>query len=193
MTVSLGFYCFAIAFALAQLEIQIEGPHGWAERLPTWRSQSAPVLRWAGKPITGQHVFLRVLILLFMHLPQMHSGFSLEGEAETLSLFSLLAVFWDFLWFVCNSHFGLARFRRGQVWWFQSWILGLPTCYFSGVIASLLIYLAPGLRPGAPPWQDRVGRWAVVLVVFAVPTLLTLAAASLASRRKVAVPKPSNR
>ena len=45
MTVAMGLYFFAIAFVLAQLEIQIEGPHGWAEKLPTWRWQTPAVLR----------------------------------------------------------------------------------------------------------------------------------------------------
>ena len=37
MTLVMGAYFFFIAFILAHLEIQIEGPHGWAEKLPTWR------------------------------------------------------------------------------------------------------------------------------------------------------------
>ena len=186
MTISMGLYFFAIAFVLAQLEIQIEGPHGWAERLPTWRWQTPGVLRWAGKPITGYHVFLMTFILLFVHLPMVYLGFSLEREAELLSLFFLLAVFWDFLWFVCNPHFGLARFRPAHVWWFKSWLLGLPSSYFVGVSLSLGIYLAAGLLPGMAAWPERLGRWAIVFAVFLVPTLVTVAATTLASRRKVA-------
>jgi len=30
-------YFYIIAIFLAILEIQIEGKHGWAEKLPTWR------------------------------------------------------------------------------------------------------------------------------------------------------------
>ena len=187
MTVAMGLYFFVIAFVLAQLEIQIEGAHGWAERLPTWRWQTPGVLRWAGKPITGYHVFLMTFILLFVHLPVVYLGFSLEREAELLSLFFLLAVFWDFLWFVCNPHFGLARFRPDHVWWFKSWLLGLPSSYFVGVGLSLGIYLVAGLLPGAAAWPERLGRWGVVFAVFLVPTLVTIAATSVASRRKVAL------
>lgn len=189
MTVALGLYFFGIAFVLAQLEIQIEGAHGWAERLPTWRWQSDAVLRWAGKPITGYHVFLLAFILLLIHLPQMHTGFSLEKEAETMSLFFLFANFWDFLWFVCNPHYGLARFKAGQVWWFKSWFLGLPIPYYQGLILSLVIYLAPAWRSSPAPWQDRLVPWATVLGVLLVPTLLTVAVVSLAPRRKVALGK----
>ena len=83
MTPAIGLYFFAIAFVLAQLEIQIEGAHGWAEKLPTWRWQTPAVLRWAGKPITGYHVFLLLFILLFMHLPMMYVGFWFQREAAS--------------------------------------------------------------------------------------------------------------
>jgi hypothetical protein len=186
MTVSVGLYFFAIALVLAHLEIQIEGPHGWAERLPTWRWQTPAVLRWAGKPITGYHVFLLLFILLFLHLPMMYVGFSLEREAELLALFGLLAVFWDFLWFVCNPHFGLARLRAGEVWWFKSWMLGLPAGYFVGLVLSLFVYVGAGPLTGDPRWADRISRWAAVFAAFLIPTLVTMAMVVLAPYRRAA-------
>ena len=186
MTMTIGLYFFVIALVLALLEIQIEGPHGWAEKLPTWRWQSAGVLRWAGKPITGYHVFLLLFILLFIHLPTAYMGFTLEREAELLSLFFMLAVFWDFLWFVCNPHFGLVRFRPGQIWWFKSWMLKLPVPYFMGLAVSLLIYVSAGLVPGSLSWIDRVSRWALVFTAFLVPTLVTVSAMALSSHRRIA-------
>jgi hypothetical protein len=192
MTIPMGLYFFAIAFVLAQLEIQIEGPHGWAEKLPTWRWQTPGVLRWAGKPVTGYHVFLLLFILLFVHLPLMYLGWTVEREAELLSLFFLLAVFWDFLWFVCNPHFGLARFRPGQVWWFKSWLLGLPASYFSGLLLSMLVYGAGGLAVGSISWAERAARWGTVFVVFLAPTLLTVAAvSSLSARRRAVATEPA--
>jgi hypothetical protein len=186
MTVPMGLYFFAIALVLALLEIQIEGAHGWAEKLPTWRWQPPAVLRWAGKPITGYHVFLLLFILLFVHLPIMYVGFSLEREAELLSLFFLLAVFWDFLWFVCNPHFGLAGFRADRVWWFKSWLLGLPASYFAGLGLSLLAYIGPGLLPSGASWAERLSRWAVVFVVFLLATL-AMVLTSISLRRKLAL------
>ena len=191
MTVAMGLYFFAIAFVLAQLEIQIEGPHGWAEKLPTWRWQTPAVLRWAGKPITGYHVFLLLFILLFVHLPLIYLGWTVEREAELLSLFFLLAVFWDFLWFVCNPHFGLARFRPGQVWWFKSWLLGLPGTYYTGLLLSILAYVAGGLHAGGISLTERAARWGTVFVVFLAPTLLIVAAVGVMSaRRRPVAPEP---
>jgi hypothetical protein len=184
MTVSVGLYFFVIALVLAQLEIQIEGAHGWAAKLPTWRWQTPGVLRWAGKPITGYHVFLLLFILLFIHLPMLYVGFSFEREAELLALFALLAVFWDFLWFVCNPHFGLARFRAGEVWWFKSWMLGFPAGYFAGLGLSLLVYVSAGVLAGGQTWTEPAGRWAIVFASFLIPTLITIAAVLLAPYRK---------
>lgn len=73
--------------------------------------------RWFGKPVTGYHVCLVTLILLFLHVPQLYGG-SWEREADLLAIFFLLTATWDFLWFACKRHFGVRRFRKGQIWWF---------------------------------------------------------------------------
>lgn len=185
MTWFMGLYLFALAAVLAQLEIQIEGPHGWAEKLPTWRWDSAAVLKWAGKPITGYHVYLLAFILLFMHFPMVTQGWSAEKEAETMSLFFLLAVFWDFLWFVCNPHFGLARFNAEKVWWFKKWLLGVPATYFQGLALSLAAYAAPLLLPGnSLGWSERAIRWGSVFAVLLIGTLIVVGAHA---RRRVPV------
>ena len=63
MTLAMGAYFFLIALILAHLEIQIEGPHGWAQKLPTWRFYQvfgmtetggfATVLRWKDHLTSG--------------------------------------------------------------------------------------------------------------------------------------------
>ena len=150
MTLAIGAYFFCIAFILAHLEIQIEGPHGWAEKLPTWRWDSPRVRRWFGKPVTGYHLCLVTFILLLVHLPQFHGG-SWEREADLLAMFFLLTVTWDFLWFACNRHYGVARFRKGQIWWFPAWALGVPQPYLLAITLSLVC------RPRAGPLDGSVG------------------------------------
>jgi hypothetical protein len=125
MTLAIGAYFVLIAFALAHLEIQIEGPHGWAANLPTWRWDGPAVRRWLGKPVTGYHLWLMTIVLPFLHVPQFYGG-SWEREANLLAMFFLLTVTWDVRWFGCNRHFGMARFRKGEVWWFPTWTLGVP-------------------------------------------------------------------
>jgi len=185
MTVAMGVYLFGLAWVLAQLEIQIEGPHGWAEKLPTWRLDSPAVLKWAGKPITGYHFYLLTFIILFMHFPMITQGWSMQKEGETMSLFFLLAVFWDFLWFVCNPHFGLARFNAGKVWWFKQWFLGVPLTYFQGLALSIAFYALPGLLPGnALGWTERAFHWGSVFAVLLIGTLVMV---GIHARRRVAV------
>jgi hypothetical protein len=165
-----GVYFFAIAFSLAMLEIQIEGPHGWAAKLPTWRWEPSFMKR-AGRPVTGYHLWLTVFMLLLLHLPQGYLGFSWEREAELLSLFLLLAVVWDFLWFAFNPHFGLARFNREHVWWFRNWVWRVPADYLLGLVGSAAAFLVTSLlRAGLP---ERALQWGV----FAGSMLLLTASA----------------
>ncbi|HYB69139.1 MAG TPA: hypothetical protein VEH80_00630 [Candidatus Bathyarchaeia archaeon] len=185
MNLAIGAYFFLIAFVLAHLEIQIEGPHGWAEKLPTWRWDSPAIRRWFGKPVTGYHLCLVTCILLFLHVPQFYGG-SWEREADLLAMFFLLTVTWDFLWFACNRHFGVARFRKGQVWWFPTWALGVPREYFVGIALSFGAALAPALSTGA--WADRAESWALVvgesLILTLVVTAFTLGPRRRASTRR---------
>jgi len=181
MTLVLGAYFFVIALVLAHLEIQIEGPHGWAEKLPTWRWDGPAIRRWFGKPVTGYHLCLVTCILLFLHVPQFYEG-SWEREADLLAMFFFLAVTWDFLWFACNRHFGVARFRKGQVWWFPAWVLGVPREYCVGLTLSLCAALAPALWTGA--WADRGQRWGLILGELLALTI-AVTAFTLRPRRRV--------
>ena len=48
-------YIALLALFFAQVEIQIEGPTGWAANLPTWRVEQYWWLDWfwGGRPLTG--------------------------------------------------------------------------------------------------------------------------------------------
>jgi hypothetical protein len=189
MNLALGAYFFCIAFILAHLEIQIEGPHGWAEKLPTWRWDSPRIRRWFGKPVTGYHLCLVTFILLLLHLPQFHGG-SWDREADLLAMFFLLTVIWDFLWFACNRHYGVARFRKGQIWWFPAWALGVPQPYLLAITLSLGSALAPALWTGA--WAERALAWSIVagelLALTAIVTLFTLRPRRRALPREITGP-----
>ncbi len=164
-----GLYYFLLALVLALLEIQIEGPHGWAVKLPTWRWQSARVLRWVGKPVTGYHVCMISFILLSLHLPLVYTGWSWARHAEILSFFFLISVFWDFQWFLLNPHFGWARFRPGIVWWFPRWWGGFPADYSLGLAASLALFLTSKAS------LSKVATWGLSVLEFGVLTLLSYA------------------
>lgn len=178
-TLSADLYVACLGTVLAVLEVQIEGPHGWAEKLPTWRP-SGPVARAAarafgGKPITGYHLVLVLFLLMCLHLPASFAGpgWTLRDEAWALSRFFLLSVFWDFQWFVLNPHFGLARFNGDTVWWHRRWLFGrLPADYVFGVLIAALL---------SAPWPRDL---AVGLGVFAAQTLVVTAVGEALWRKR---------
>jgi hypothetical protein len=147
------------AFGLACIEIEIEGGHGWAERLPTWYLKRGRVGRVYGfvmghRPLTGYHVFAFTIPLVILHLP---FGFGLDwswsAELAQLAIFFALAVIWDYIWFVNNPAYTVRRFRRENVWWFQvPWVWRFPLDYYVGIATSIALAGAAALvaADGAP-------------------------------------------
>jgi hypothetical protein len=181
MSLWIGAYFFLIALALAHLEIQIEGPHGWAEMLPTRRWDGPAIRRWIGRPVTGYHLCLSMVLLLFLHVPQLYGG-TWEREADLLAIFFLLTVTWDFLWFACNRHFGVARFRKGEVWWFPTWAFGVPRPYLTALAFSFAAAIAPALWTGGA-WIPRARDWALVLAEVLVLTMAVVVVTHALRRR----------
>lgn len=132
------------AFIFAKLEIEIEGPHGWAEKLPTWRVENHTLLDWffGGRPLTGYHTWAFALILFCFHLPFFWSpgSWSMRGELQALAAYTAFWIVEDFLWFVFNPHYGWRKFRRDSVWWHKRWLLRLPLDYWlmTGIVVALL-------------------------------------------------------
>ena len=72
-----GLYVFALCHALGRVEIHIEGAHGWAVNLPTWRWGPPWWLKLTnGKELTGYHVWITVFLIGMFHLPLVLAGFS---------------------------------------------------------------------------------------------------------------------
>src|SRR3954467_1930595 len=113
-------FLFGYALLFALVEIEIEGPHGWAERLPTWFRVRTPAARFyglfmRGKPLTGYHAVMFVLPLWSFHIGFFAGvSWSWAAEAATLAAYLAWAVVWDLLWFLLNPRFGWARFRKGS-------------------------------------------------------------------------------
>jgi hypothetical protein len=152
--------------------VQIEGPNGWAKNLPTWRVQPSwlkPLL--GARPLTGYHLALNILLILFLHLPQVMSGWSFAREILILMLFFYLTATWDYLWFILNPHYGLQRHRAGEVWWFRHWFAGFPLDYYYAVVVGFGIRLIPFFI-GREAFSYGVMRAAVPLVVMIVLSAL---------------------
>jgi hypothetical protein len=167
---------YALLFALA--EIEIEGEHGWAERLPTWFRVTTPVARLfglvlRGKPLTGYHAVMFVLPLWSFHIGFFAGGvpWSWPAEAATLSAYLVWVVTWDLLWFLLNPRYGWARFRKGEIWWHsRTWIGRFPVDYWGGLVVSLAIAAAARLATGD---FGVLARQVLLVAGFTALTLLT--------------------
>jgi len=148
-------YFWLIGFFLAILEIQIEGKHGWAEKLPTWRPKPGSKLEKlfkklvAERELTGYHTVLMIFLLLFAHLPFIWNwSWSIYAELELLAIYMMFVVFWDFLWFVLNPAYSLRTFGRQTVWWHKKWWGKFPKDYYTTILIGLLLLLPEALNSG---------------------------------------------
>jgi hypothetical protein len=132
------------AFAIAKLEIQIEGKYGWAEKLPTWRIHNKwTQLLWGKQPYTGYHFWLLWSVLLFLHLPffALPSFWSFTNEAVLLANFFLAVLLEDFFWFWLNPDFGLGKFNPTHAPWHTDWKFRMPLLYLKLAVLIAGFYI----------------------------------------------------
>lgn len=160
---------------MAVLEIQIEGKYGWAEKLPTRRPDSSKwyskiyKLIMCGKDLTGYHLSVLTLVLIFFHYPYFTvQAWDWSLELKTLSFFFLVSIVWDFLWFVLNPHYGLRRFKPEYIWWHKKWFLFMPIDYYLALIISALFYLRFSLS-----WI-LFQEWLFIVALFLLLTLIVI-------------------
>jgi hypothetical protein len=173
-------FLFGYALLFAAVEIEIEGEHGWAERLPTWYRVTPIYARlyglfMRGKPLTGYHAVMFVLPLWSFHI-----GFfggvpwSWAAEAGTLAAYMSWVVVWDLLWFVLNPRYGWRRFRKGQVWWHgRTWVGRFPIDYVASWTTSLAVAASAGVTAGVGGGLGVLGRHVALLDGFVALTALT--------------------
>jgi hypothetical protein len=136
------FWVLLLGMFFAKTEIQIEGANGWATALPTWRIEKHLLLDifWGGRAMTGYHAWVFSFMFLIFHFPHVVQGsFSWRMEARCIAA---LMIFWiaeDFLWFVLNPAFGLARFSQDQIPWHKHWMLGMPSDYLTYMLLGGLL------------------------------------------------------
>lgn len=135
-----------LAFFFAEVEIQIEGGAGWAAALPTWRIEQHWLLDifWGGRAMTGYHAWIFSFMVLMFHFPLAFlQTWSWRLQARALACIMQFWVTEDFLWFVLNPDFGLARFDPQNVPWQKHWWWWAPTDYWTfSAVAIVLFWLS---------------------------------------------------
>src|ERR1700683_4037928 len=92
-------YLIITAAVFARLEIEIEGPHGWAANLPTWRLENRWTrLFYGSRPLTGYHLWMQIFVLLMIHVPLaiQPSLWSWGAELRVASFYPLFFIVEDF-------------------------------------------------------------------------------------------------
>lgn len=136
------FLVVLLGYFFAMIEIQIEGGAGWAANLPTWRVEKHWLLDifWGGRAMTGYHAWVFPFIMIFFHFPLFFMGhWSWRAECRVLSCVMLFWISEDFLWFVLNPEFGLARFSAVTAHWHKHWLWGAPVEYWLFSVLALVL------------------------------------------------------
>ena len=178
-----GLFLFAFALVYAMIEIEVEGPAGWAKNLPTPQKVLGHLSLY--------HVFMVAMaalviggLLSYRECATQKEwtwkrGLGLAGEYLFLLVVFFLAQ--DFLWFVLNPSYTIARYRQACIGWHRPWVIGVPAFNFAGA-ALLAVVLALHSRAR--------GRLGATLGSCAAAVALTIAASPLYHRfyRKVHAP-----
>lgn len=130
------------AFFFANVELQIEGPAGWASGLPTWRIEKHWLLDlfWGGRPMTGYHAWVFSFVFLAFHLGVfIYRQWSWKIEARILASIMLFWIIEDFLWFLLNPAFGIGNFSPHKIPWHKHWFLFMPVDYWIFTIAAAVL------------------------------------------------------
>lgn len=135
-------WMIVLAFFHARQEIEIEGGRGgWARHLPTFRINIFLTKLLIGKELTGYHIYMMCMFLTIFHGIFLFLNWTWQVEALTIGLLSWYFIIEDFFWFLLNPHYGIKRFKEGQISWHKRWLWGLPTSYWWGILLGLLLII----------------------------------------------------
>jgi len=137
-------FLFIISILYANVEIEVEGEHGWAQDLPTWTYGPEWIKNLlSGKYLTGYHTFLLLLFIpAIFHFPLFFTSWTIYKECVILGSYFFFVVVEDFMWFAFNPKYGLKRFnsRNKRIWWHRNWFGPLPDLYLEGMLIVLIMF-----------------------------------------------------
>jgi hypothetical protein len=150
-----------LGWFFAEVEIQIEGPTGWAAGLPTWRIEHHWLLDlfWGGRAMTGYHAWVFPFIALVFHFPfLLLQQWSWKLQARAIACIALFWVSEDLLWFLLNPAYGWARFDAAHADWHKHWLAGAPVEYWWGSVMAVGLLVYSYRLPSKTDPVAQVGR-----------------------------------
>jgi hypothetical protein len=150
-----------VAFLYACIEIEIEGKHGWAEKLPTARLTNTKT------SLTVYHVLFFAAMCSLMHFPYI-TGFTWSVRNECFTLAMLMAFFLmeDVYWFALNPAYGLSEIPNA--WWHRdSLCCSIPKIYF--VLAVLIFAFLACSGYGIVPATSRLAALSLGVLTIVAP------------------------
>ncbi len=139
-------FTFVLSIVLAMLEIQIEGPDGWAANLPTWRPNKNSWIQkfWASlfsdKELTGYHLVVIVFVAMIFHMPFVFGApLSWISWLGVMFYYFSFIILWDFLWFVLNPAYTIKKFNVQSVTWHKKWFAFMPVDYYDNILVCVII------------------------------------------------------
>lgn len=163
-----GIFIAIFALVYAWIEIEIEGPAGWAKNLPTPQKAVAHLSLY--------HVYMVILAglviggLLYYREQDYREEDSkkkkwthwLQVGGEFIFLLIIFFLAQDFLWFVMNPSYTVLRYKESFIPWHTHWV-GIPL--FNYVGAAALVMLLFLMRESRKRLAVTLGTSAVCLVV----------------------------
>lgn len=116
------------AILYSALEIEIEGPYGWAKKLPT--------VKMFNTRFTGYHILMNITVIMSIAYAIIPRKGLLYG------IFFIIAWFLieDFCWFVLNPYYGINKYYKENISWHEGpWPLGIPIHNYIGISLMLII------------------------------------------------------
>lgn len=145
-----GIFLFLFAAVYAMIEIEIEGPNGWAEFLPTPQKFLAHlslyhvVMVCMASLVIGGLLYYRASSARAAAPAESPVKSALCHAGEYIFLLVIFFLAQDFLWFVLNPSYTVGRYAKSYIGWHKPWALGIPAFNFAGA-AILAVVL--GLHP----------------------------------------------
>ena len=175
------------SIVIALQEIQIEGPFGWSSLTFTKRfpidhpfSKIFRALVGQDKWATHYHLYSSIIWLLmftlslllfpvYFHFSQTFSGKALvDIIIIALCAFTITIVTEDHYWFNLHPYYGMDKYNKHFIPWFQSFIKGVPVTYWIALLVTIVLI-------GITSWLQRNPKllilWAMVICLVFVASI----------------------